>query len=303
MAGESAVDSLRRDRLVYHRGRVIYALDKTSRDYRHVLEVPNGAQCGCVCEECAGNLIAKANLPDEIYLREEHFAHETGSGCQSTGERGLLEAFKQVMRARASITLPEARYSPEPGCAATAVFSPQVAVTVKEITEVPGWVTRHPDLMISTGVIDVRIAVRVRTAPKDEHRQTAEKNGVNLLWVVMNPDGEGKILLGDVLDELAAPKTSSWVHHVGAAAHERAVHAGTLARRQEIARRERGRPGLYGPEAVSKGGMVQEEQPATGTFWCATCRRRNARFIPDFPGSQFGKCAECGAMASPSVLQ
>jgi hypothetical protein len=142
----------------------------------------------------------------------------------------------------------------------------------------------------------------VRTTPKEEYRQTAEKNGVNLLWVAMHPDGDGKIYLGNVLDELDAPMASGWVHHVAAVARERTAHADVLARRLESARRERDWPGLGRPDVDSGGAIVQEPRSTTGTFWCAACRRPNARFIPDFPGSHFGRCAQCGALASPTLL-
>lgn len=290
--------SLDRNRLVYHRGRVIYALEKCSRDYRHALDVPNGARCGCVCDECESNLIAKANLPDETYLREAHFAHEAGSHCQPTGERGLMEAFKLAFRTEGSVTLPVVECSPSQG--EVIQFAPATRVAIATIRDTPGWSARHPDIVLDVGAVEVRITISVRSGPKEEHRQLAEKDGINLLWIRMQPDQEGKIYLGDVLDEIRTPAVAQWVHNVAGATHERVLRSELLARKEDMARRQREMQEEYRRRSVPS---VVSRNQTTGTFWCSACNWKNSRFIPDAPGSKFGRCAHCGAAASPTQLR
>lgn len=313
MSGDQATD---RERVVYHRGRVVFAIDKATGALRHVLDVSNGAACGCICEECGSNLIAKANLPGATYEREEHFAHESGAECQGTGKRGLVHAYRAAILARGSMVLPAAMYSLAPDRVRDQVFAPALESGVVEVSEVPGEFERPLELLISTSAGAFRCVVAVRQRPTIDDRESAERAGVNLLWVSMAPDAEGKIRLGDLLDELAGPVASHWVHHAGAAERQRVAHQEEEARvlaearkreeeREQVEERVRQERPVAGRPAPS---VERREEPPRlragggGRFYCSRCRNPDAPFVPDSPGSRFGHCGSCGAGASPTIL-
>ncbi|MCH6236810.1 competence protein CoiA family protein [Cognataquiflexum rubidum] len=73
----------------------------------HVLDVPNGKECGCLCPKCLEPLVAKANIKTEKYKKEPHFAHSSGSDCPGAYESALHLLAKKVLRETKQIQLPD----------------------------------------------------------------------------------------------------------------------------------------------------------------------------------------------------
>jgi hypothetical protein len=73
----------------------------------HVLDVPNGKECGCLCPKCLEPLVAKANIKTEKYKKEPHFAHSSGSDCPGAYESALHLLAKKVLSETKQIQLPD----------------------------------------------------------------------------------------------------------------------------------------------------------------------------------------------------
>lgn len=78
----------------------------------HVLDVPRGLACGCVCAACGEPLVAKKGDS-----RQHHFAHVGGAECSSAVETALHLAAKGILQQRLEIVLPAVTvdfYGPRP---------------------------------------------------------------------------------------------------------------------------------------------------------------------------------------------
>ncbi len=73
----------------------------------HVLNVPNGKECGCLCPKCFEPLVAKANIKTEKYKKEPHFAHSSGSDCSGAYESALHLLAKKILKETKQIQLPD----------------------------------------------------------------------------------------------------------------------------------------------------------------------------------------------------
>lgn len=73
-----------------------YILAATNKDGRTVFidDVPNGKDCGCVCKECGGTLIAKNNGEQKAH----HFAHRSTAECAHGYQSALHYMAKDVFR-------------------------------------------------------------------------------------------------------------------------------------------------------------------------------------------------------------
>ena len=62
--------------------KIAIAYLKDTKEIKHIMEVPNGLSCNCVCIGCLSTLVAKANVSDKIYQVPAHFAHESNDTCK-----------------------------------------------------------------------------------------------------------------------------------------------------------------------------------------------------------------------------
>lgn len=72
-----------------------YILAATNKDGRTVFidDVPNGKDCGCVCKECGGTLIAKNNGS----IKAHHFAHKSGNDSIKCSQTALHLLAKEII--------------------------------------------------------------------------------------------------------------------------------------------------------------------------------------------------------------
>jgi hypothetical protein len=157
-------------------------------------------------------LVAKANLEGKTYEKEPHFAHQTNTRCQPSGERGLLEAFRLVLEATRQLVLPAASYSSKGD----------------ERRDV------HYQDAVETEVLSVAVALRENGSPHELHLTTPK--GLVRLWVVpkrlselsvalakkqdlpvvlafVQPDHDGAVYMRDVFRIISGSQDLRWVHH------------------------------------------------------------------------------------------
>lgn len=135
------VDPLHPDRIAYHRGSIVFGLLRggTFKDLRQPLDVLNGKACGCVCDQCGGDLVAFANDPEKIsrgfYQKIPHFAHAaTNARCEVSGERGLAEAVRIVLASDRTLNLPKPSFKSPITCFPVPFGAPEtVMVTSVEL--------------------------------------------------------------------------------------------------------------------------------------------------------------------------
>jgi hypothetical protein len=286
---------LDKERLVYHRGHVVYALSQADRTFRHVLDVPNGSACGCICDICSAPLVAKANLPEEVFLRECHFAHAPGTKCNSTGERGLIEAVRHTLSQTQSFRLPAIFWKQRPHSKAIKVHD-SILVQVDDITflEVVG--RSVPDLLIQADGQTVRLHVTTKLKSDHGFASLAEKDGTNSVWWCVRPDSDGRIFIRDILFQMASAQNSHWIFHKESYDLYklwRDAHVVESAAETTTDFSSAVGPSLQRPQIPRKD---------TGTFLCFNCRQKNAQFVPDSPGNRWGKCGTCGVVCCPTVL-
>lgn len=72
-----------------------HILAATNKDGRTVFidDVPNGKDCGCVCKECGGTLIAKNNGS----IKAHHFAHKSGNDSIKCSQTALHLLAKEII--------------------------------------------------------------------------------------------------------------------------------------------------------------------------------------------------------------
>ena len=71
---------------------------------KHVLDVPNGLSCNCVCPKCLEPLIAKNN---PLNQKLPHFAHRSGVECAGAYESALHKLAKEVLKITRTLRLPD----------------------------------------------------------------------------------------------------------------------------------------------------------------------------------------------------
>jgi hypothetical protein len=74
---------------------------------RHVSEVQNGLDCGCVCANCKHPLIAKNNPANR---KVAHFAHQSGRECSAAFETTLHLLAKSILQKTKRLKLPKYHY-------------------------------------------------------------------------------------------------------------------------------------------------------------------------------------------------
>ncbi len=76
---------------------------RTDGTLAHVMQVPSGLACGCVCPACGTPLVARKGK-----VVAHHFAHHADKACAGAWESALHILAKEVIAAADSIALPEA---------------------------------------------------------------------------------------------------------------------------------------------------------------------------------------------------
>lgn len=211
-----ATDKLAANRVVYHRGSVVYARFKygDSEDYRHPLDVPNGRSCGCICDDCGEDLLGCANDPEKIaaeeYSKIPYFAHQSNTVCTPSGERGLLEAFRIAIEYLKSIYIPEARYSSGTTDVLDSVYrsSARLAVTSSEV--LPKVVGMPYELLLETPEGNVHLAV-VAKRISELAVATIKGRSEPTILACMMPNFDGTIVMGEVLAAVWQATSLSWL--------------------------------------------------------------------------------------------
>ncbi len=72
---------------------ILLAIDKNDRTAKYIDEVPNGINCGCICAECKGELIARNNGKVKVH----HFAHANGSNSIECSQTALHRLAKKII--------------------------------------------------------------------------------------------------------------------------------------------------------------------------------------------------------------
>jgi hypothetical protein len=67
----------------------------------HVSEVARGLDCGCVCDLCGNDLVARKGSS-----RQHHFAHYGNSDCSGAAESLLHRLAKELLSNAKSLALP-----------------------------------------------------------------------------------------------------------------------------------------------------------------------------------------------------
>lgn len=204
------------NRIVYHRGSVIYARFKFGgpEDYRHPLDVPNGLGCGCVCDECDEQLLACANEAEKVeaglYKKIPYFAHQSNSKCAPGGERGLLESFRLVIDSLKSIHLPAAHFSSGSGQPLDVLYSPATSVEVQSCAVGPKQSGQPHELLLETAQGKIRLLV-VTKLPSSSVVEAIKQQPVPTVIANMIPDLGGIIYMRDVLASVKNASALAWI--------------------------------------------------------------------------------------------
>ena len=74
------------------------AVNKAGKNV-YIDEVPNGKQCGCICKECGGELVAKNNGKIKVH----HFAHASGNDSIKCSQTALHLLAKVIIAEEGSV--------------------------------------------------------------------------------------------------------------------------------------------------------------------------------------------------------
>lgn len=72
---------------------LLLAIDKNDGTAKYIDDVSNGKNCGCICAECKGELIAKNNGKVKVH----HFAHASGNDSIKCSQTALHRLAKKIM--------------------------------------------------------------------------------------------------------------------------------------------------------------------------------------------------------------
>lgn len=75
-----------------NRNYILMAVNKAGKNM-YIDEVPNGKQCGCLCAECGGTLVAKNNGRIKVH----HFAHSGGNDSIKCSQTALHLLAKEII--------------------------------------------------------------------------------------------------------------------------------------------------------------------------------------------------------------
>lgn len=75
-----------------NRNYILMAVNKAGKNM-YIDEVPNGKQCGCLCAECGGALVAKNNGKIKVH----HFAHSGGNDSIKCSQTALHLLAKEII--------------------------------------------------------------------------------------------------------------------------------------------------------------------------------------------------------------
>ena len=82
---------------------LLLGIDKNDGTAKYIDEVPNGKNCGCICAECKGELIAKNNGKVKIH----HFAHASGNDSIKCSQTALHRLAKKLYVEEKLIPIPK----------------------------------------------------------------------------------------------------------------------------------------------------------------------------------------------------
>lgn len=77
---------------------ILMAENKAGKNV-YIDEVPNGKQCGCICKECGGELVAKNNGKIKVH----HFAHASGNDSIKCSQTALHLLAKEIIAEERSV--------------------------------------------------------------------------------------------------------------------------------------------------------------------------------------------------------
>ena len=176
-----------RERIVYHRGGLVFALRGGA--YAHVDEVPNGLACGCVCEECQATLVAR----NRGEILASHFAHAAGEKCGNTGEAGLTRAAASILAETRRLMLPAVTVGQVLRDAHEITIDSAVALTVQG---------QVPEVRVTALKRTLRLFVRPSTRTPPKAQDDVVRQGLSAMQLDVLPDSDGVVTAGDLIDAL-----------------------------------------------------------------------------------------------------
>lgn len=81
---------------------LVYGLQNNA--LKHILAVPNGLKCQCVCAHCGHALVARNNKQNQ---KRPHFAHASGKNCDGAFETTLHWLAKELLAKTKQLYLPD----------------------------------------------------------------------------------------------------------------------------------------------------------------------------------------------------
>lgn len=306
MSSNSA-DRLDPDRIVYHRGSVVYARlkDGGEEDYRHPLDVSNGLECGCVCDECNELLLGCANDPEKreagVYKKIAYFAHQSNSECAPKGERGLLEAFRLVIDASRKILLPAACQRLGDEQVLNVPYRVAAVADVHSLSVEPRQPGDPYSLLVETSLGTIRLLVVVNR-PRALIAKALERKTCSIVTANMVPGVGGIIQMRDVLAAVNEARGFDWEYYPEMEADKAAQAEKIRLSRatEQIRSRETGMEPKR-EVRVTYGGRVKEKkvdisaEEAVRRGWgrvlCAACKTETC-YGP--PAGDWRYCTVCG---------
>lgn len=274
----STVGPLSPSRIVYHRGGYIYARWKAGGpdDYRHPLDVPNGRACGCVCDECGEDLVAKANVEGKSYEKEPHFAHQMNTRCQPSGERGLLEAFRLVIEAKRRLVLPAASFTLK---GHDVLFQVEMDTEVSAVAVAPRETGMPHELHLTTA----KGVVRLWVVPKrlaEAALILAKNQSLPVVVAFVQPNYDGAIYMRDVLHVVHDGEGMSWVHLPEMEKHAAEERRKLDAEGERLRQESEQRLAAAKARAKEEAHRVEEEAKALGYLKLKCVKCKSERFGP-----------------------
>ncbi|MDF9826334.1 hypothetical protein M2447_000415 [Ereboglobus sp. PH5-10] len=269
------------------------------------MDVSNGLECGCVCDECNEPLLGCANDPVKreagAYKKIAYFAHQSNSECAPKGERGLLEAFRLVIDASRKILLPAACQRLDDGQVLNVPYRKAAVADVYSLSVEPRQPGEPYSLWVETSLGTIRLLVVVNR-PRVLSAKALEQKTCSIVTANMVPDVGGIIQMRDVLAAVNEARGLYWEYYPEMEADKAAqAEKIRLSRAIEQIRSREIRIAPKREVRVAYGGRVKEkkvdisDEEAVRRGWrrvlCVACKAETC-YGP--PAGVWRYCTECG---------
>lgn len=167
---------------------------------RHVLTVPSGLACNCVCPDCGSPLIGRRGK------MVAHFAHHAGGACKSGGETALHELGKEVLYAAEALMLP-----PPPGETSRSIFEYDEAVLEQSWHDEVNLI--RPDVVIRHGHRALFVEVKVTHGCPDEKLSWLTRNRQQAIEVDLSSWRRRLFSRRDIALAVLLKAPRRWLYH------------------------------------------------------------------------------------------